>query len=191
MTLTRLAGFAAALGGVLVAVKGGAILVTGDQPEYIFEVAPLFFALGLVGLHARLQGRGRGPGRIGGALAWSGLALGLVSAIVYLATRDDEVFPLSVTIPLTGLSIFASLALLGVAVRRVGALPGRLRSLPLWMGVAIVPVMVIGGILETLGERLLELPIVVLGGAWVVLGYAIASTSTLKPLPTAIDERDR
>ncbi len=177
VALTRWAGFAAALGGALWVVKGGAILVTGDQPEYIFEVAPLLFALGLVGLHARLEGHGGGSGRVGGALAWTSLALALVSAVVYLATTDDEVFPLSATIPLTGLSILASLVLLGIAVRRVGALPGRWRSFPLSMGVAVLPLMVIGAILETLDERLLELPLVVLGLAWVMLGWRMSRSS--------------
>ncbi len=177
VALTRWAGFAAALGGALWVVKGGAILVTGDQPEYIFEVAPLLFALGLVGLHARLEGHGSGSGRVGGALAWASLALALVSAVVYLATTDDEVFLLSATIPLTGLSILASLVLLGIAVRRVGALPGRWRSFPLSMGVAVLPLMVIGAILETLDERLLELPLVVLGLAWVMLGWRMSRSS--------------
>ncbi len=177
VALTRWAGFAAALGGALWVVKGGAILVTGDQPEYIFEVAPLLFALGLVGLHARLEGHGGGSGRVGGALAWTSLALALVSAVVYLVTTDDEVFPLSATIPLTGLSILASLVLLGIAVRRVGALPGRWRSFPLSMGVAVLPLMVIGAILETLDERLLELPLVVLGLAWVMLGWRMSRSS--------------
>ncbi len=177
VALTRWAGFAAALGGALWVVKGGAILVTGDQPEYIFEVAPLLFALGLVGLHARLEGHGSGSGRVGGALAWASLALALVSAVVYLATTDDEVFLLSATIPLTGLSILASLVLLGIAVRRVGALPGRWRSFPLSMGVAVLPLMMIGAILETLDERLLELPLVVFGLAWVMLGWRISRSS--------------
>ncbi len=100
-----------------------------------------------------------------------------MSAVVYLATTDDEVFLLSATIPLTGLSILASLVLLGIAVRRVGALPGRWRSFPLSMGVAVLPLMMIGAILETLDERLLELPLVVLGLAWVMLGWRMSRSS--------------
>ncbi len=105
-------------------MKGTAVLVGGDQPEYIFEVAPLFFALGLVGLHARLEGRGGRPARVGGALAWAGVALAGPSAAYYVATTDGEAFPLSVTISLTALSTLASLVLLGIAVRRTDALPG-------------------------------------------------------------------
>jgi hypothetical protein len=67
-------GLAAITGGVLWVVKGVGILLTGEQLPLVFEAAMLLFALGLLGLHARLDGRassfGKGgcPGglRIGG-----------------------------------------------------------------------------------------------------------------------------
>jgi hypothetical protein len=96
---------------MLWAAKGTAILLTGDQPDYIFELAPLFFALGLLALHARLEGSGGEAARVGGALAWSGLALVVASAALYLATGEEEGFPLGVTIALAALSILAGLAL--------------------------------------------------------------------------------
>jgi NADH:ubiquinone oxidoreductase subunit K len=175
VTLIRCAGLAAVVGGALWAAKATAILSTGDQPEYIFQVAPLLFAVGLVGLHARLQGRGGGSARIGGGLAWACLALALSSAALYLATTDDGAFPLSATIPLTALSMLAALVLLGIAARRVEALTGRWRSLPLAIGAAAIPLMMVGGILGTLDERLLEIPILALGLAWIALGYALWS----------------
>jgi hypothetical protein len=184
-TLIRSAGFAAGLGGGLWAVKGTAILLTGEQPDYIFEAAPLFFAFGLVGLHAGLQERGGRPGLVGGALAWAGVGLALLSAAFYAATTDDEAFPLSATIPLTALSILASLVLLGIAVRRAHALPGRWRSLPLAIGTGVLPLLLAGGILETLDERLLEIPIVILGLAWIALGYATWSNASDVPADTA------
>jgi hypothetical protein len=153
--------------------KGAAILLTGDQPDYIFELAPLFFALGLLALYDRLEGDGGKAARLGGALAWSGLALVLASVALYLATGEEQGFPIAVTIPLAALSILAALVLLGIAVRRTGALPGRWRSFPLAMGAGVIPLMLVGGILETLDERLLEIPIVLLGLAWSALGYAI------------------
>jgi hypothetical protein len=173
VALIRWVGLATALAGMLWAAKGIAILLTGDQPEYVFELAPLFFALGLLALHARLEGRGGEAARLGGALAWSGLALVLASAALYLATGEEEGFPVGVTIPLAALSILAGLVLLGIAARRTNALPGRWRSFPLAMGIGVIPLMMVGGILETLDERLLEIPIVLLGLAWSALGYAI------------------
>ena len=171
--MTRWAGLAAAVGGGLWAAKGTAILLTGDQPAYMFEVAPLFFALGLVGLHAQLKGRGGRPAQIGGAIAWAGVALAGVSAAYYIVTTDDSAVPLSAILPLTGLSILAGLVLLGIGVRRVDVLHGRWRSLPLAIGVGTFPLIVVGGVLEALDERLLEIPIVVLGLAWIALGFAI------------------
>lgn len=147
--------------------------MTGDQPEYTFEAAPLFFALGLVGLHGQLRGRGGRPALVGGTLARGAVALAVSSAAYYVATSDDEGFPLAATIPLTALSILTGLVLLGVAVRQADALRGRWRSLPLAMGAGAVPLVMIGGMLETLSERLLEIPIVVLGLAWIALGYAL------------------
>jgi hypothetical protein len=173
VALIRWAGLAAALGGMLWAAKGSAVLLTGDQPDYIFELAPLFFSLGLLALYARLEGGGGEAARLGGALAWSGLALMLASAALYLVTGGEEGFPIGVIIALAALSILAGLVLLGMAVRRTEALPGRWRSLPLAMGAAVIPLLMVGGILETLDERLLEIPIVLLGLAWSALGYAI------------------
>jgi peptidoglycan/LPS O-acetylase OafA/YrhL len=112
---------------------------------------------------------------VGGTFAWGGVALTVSSAAYYVATTDDEAFPLAATIPLTALSILAGLVLLGVAVRQADALPGRWRSLPLAMGAGAVPLVMIGGILEKLNERLLEIPIVALGLAWMALGYALWS----------------
>ncbi len=188
VALTRLAGFAAALGGALWVVKGVADFVTNGHPEYIYEVAPVLFTLGLVGLHARLKGHGGVSGLVGGVLAWASLAMALavVGAFFYLVRvgeagfEGDAVLALFALIALTGLSIIASLVLLGIAVRRVGALPGRWRSFPLSMGVAAFPLMVMSEVAlfpDDGRSRLLELPLVVLGLAWVMLGWRISRSS--------------
>lgn len=61
--LIRLGGLAAMDGGLLWAVKGGAILLTDLQPPVVFEAAMPLFAVGLLRLHARLDGRGRPLGK--------------------------------------------------------------------------------------------------------------------------------
>jgi hypothetical protein len=63
--LARWGGLAAMLGGVMWVVKGGAIMLTGEQPPILFEAALPLFAVGLVGLHARLGGRGGRLGKTG------------------------------------------------------------------------------------------------------------------------------
>ncbi len=197
VALTRLAGFAAALGGALWVVKGVVGFMAGDQLEYGLEVmhtllllgyvALLLFAFGLVGLHTRLKGHGGKSGWVGGALAWASLALApvVVGSFVFFylivaLNSDDYVitFPLTAMVGLTWLLILASLVLLGIAVRRVGALSGRWRWLPLSMGVAGLPLIMISPyLLLTLDGRLLELPFVVFGLAWVMLGWRISRSS--------------
>ncbi len=206
VALTRLAGFAAALGGALWVVKGVAGFVAGDQPVYILEVVPLLllgyvalllFALGLVGLHTRLEGHGGKSGWVGGALAWASIALApvVVGSFVFfflivapdeiivapdeiIVAYDEITFLLTPMIGLTWLLITSSLVLLGIAVRRVGALPGRWRWLPLSMGVAGLPLIMISPYLAlTLDGRLLDSLFIVPGLAWVMLGWRISRSS--------------
>jgi hypothetical protein len=56
-SLIRLGGLAAMVGGLLWVVKSGSILITSQQPPVDFEAAMPLFAVGLLGLHARLEGR--------------------------------------------------------------------------------------------------------------------------------------
>ncbi len=70
----RLGGLAALVGGLLWVAKGGSILLTGQQPPVVFEAALPLFAGGLLGLHARLDGRGGPLGKAGVLLAYAALA---------------------------------------------------------------------------------------------------------------------
>ncbi len=56
----RLGGVAAMLGGTMWVLKGGGIMLGFPDPN-LFVPAQLFFALGLLGLHACLTGRGGWP----------------------------------------------------------------------------------------------------------------------------------
>ena len=71
--LVRWGGLAAALGGVLWVLKGGLIMLGAPDPDLLIP-AELLFALGLLGLHARLAGRGGWPEKIGGLLAYVALS---------------------------------------------------------------------------------------------------------------------
>jgi hypothetical protein len=171
------------LGGVMWVGKGSAIMLTGEQPPVVFEVALPLFAVGLVGLHSRLGGRGGRLGRMGLLLAYVALASELVVVVLVDLTlapvgwipNEDSVTPLTPLIILAGFGPFLSLVLLGIATLRGKPMPAPWSALPLVMGASAVPLMLVGGILELVNERLFELPIVLLGFAWVLLGYSVWS----------------
>src|SRR5688572_4453848 len=88
-TWSRVGGVCAMVGGLCWAVKALAILVTGDQPPILFEIAPVFFAAGLIGLYAKLPAR-RGPAaRIGIALATISGALAVLGLYPTGSSADE------------------------------------------------------------------------------------------------------
>ena len=178
--LARWGGLAAMLGGVLWVFKGGAIMLTGEQPPVVFSAAQPLFAAGLVGLHARLGGRGGRLGKTGLLLAYAALSSALVALVGFTLAQarwvpnEDSVTLLTPFIVLAGFGPFVGLVLLGIATLRVEAMPAPWSALPLVMEAGAVPLMLlVGGILGLVNERLFELPIVLLGFAWVLLGYSV------------------
>jgi hypothetical protein len=174
-SLVRLGGLAAIVGGLLWMIKGGAILLSGDQPRYVFEVAPLFFAGGLFGLHAGLAGRGGLPGRLGGYLAYVAMALSVVSVVSMIQNGDAPTSEaeFDAVVFANFLATLSSLVLLGIAVRRDALLPRPWNMLPLALGALTFPLIAIASAVEGLNERLLEVPVVIVGAAWVALGYQL------------------
>lgn len=162
-------------------LKGGAIMLTGEQPPILFEGALPLFAVGLVGLHARLGGRGGRLGKTGLLLAYAALASALVALVGWTLAPaewvpdEDSVTPLTPFIVLAGLGPFVGLVLLGIATLQARVMPAPWSALPLVMGVGAVPLMMVGGVLELINERLFELPIVLFGFAWVLVGYSVWS----------------
>lgn len=175
----RAGALAAILGGSAWVVKGAGILVTGDQPPVLFALGPPLFAVGLIGLHARLEGRGGRLARAGRGLAYLAIAGSFVLLLArafaddLLPAGEDDFTPLSVVIAAIGLSTLAGLILLGLATLRTDVMPRGWSSLPLAMGVLLVPGLLVGGTLSERSDRLLEIPIVLFGLGWVLLGFAI------------------
>ncbi len=166
---TRWSGLVAILGGAMWVVKGGLIMLGGPDPD-LFIPAQLFFALGLLGLHTQLAGRGGRLGRIGGVLAYAAVALSTVNTAYSTLFAEDgpqTPFPFNITYGAAALAIFIGLVLLGIAALRTNVLPGHWRNLPLIVGLAgLLPVWVLAFIH-------LEVPVVVLGVGWMLVGYVL------------------
>ena len=160
------------LSGAIWVAKGGLIIFgVVDLGDWLIA-AELFFALALVALYLRLgDHRGR-SGRLGGLLAYVAVALSAVNApysLFFAEDRPQAPFPFNVTIFMASLAIVVGLILLGTATLQAGILPAGWRSLPLVVGaLALLPVWVLAFVH-------LELPIVVLGFAWMLLGYVLWS----------------
>lgn len=175
----RWAAVAAVTGGIGWVFKAMAIIVTGDQPPVVFEAGVVLFAFALIGLWSLLDGSGGRAGRVGGALAVIAAVCGLSSLLVRavggegVVPSEDEVTVLTPFISAAALGVLAALIALGTAVRRTGSLAPGFRSLPLAIGLGALPLLMLGGLLESVDERLFELPIALLGLGWVALGVAL------------------
>lgn len=161
------------LGGLFWILKAGAILLTGNQPPFLFEVAPMLFAGGLIGLHARIDGRAGVVGTIGLGLAIVSGVTAVFALLIPSSSGSESFSPLILGTYLTELG---SLIVLGMAARRTRAI--RWSLLPLIVGIATFPLIAVGGALQMLNPRLLEIPILLLGATWVWLGYAINPSSS-------------
>jgi len=161
--LIRIGGLAAMVGGLLWVVKGGAILLTGQQPPVVFEAALPLFALGLLGLHARLEGRGGPLGKAGVLVTYAALT----AAVLVL------VAPLPPLYVVAGFGLFLGLVLIGTATLQAGVFRPPWSALPLALGLGGPLLILAGGGLALMSERLLEVPIVLVGLAWMLLGYSV------------------
>lgn len=185
LALRRCAAVAGALGGTAWTVKATVTLVTGDEPPAMFAIGFALFPFALLGLWSLVhKAEGRAPA-VGGILA-SAAAVSVVLAVLVRAAggaavepSDDEVTMLTPFIVIGGFGAFAALLALGLAARRARALAAPYISLPWAMGLAVIPLLIVGGALETVDERLLELPIVLIGLGWIALGTAIWSAAEL------------
>ena len=158
-------GAAAGAGGLMWVVKGGVILSGGSQLPILFEVAPFFFGVGLIGMHASLVGGSTPLAKVGVVLAYVALPLAVGNVIIE-SLSADSFFP-------ADLAVLGSLVLLGLAFDRADLVQYRWRRWPLGLGLAFAPALVIGVVLESFDERYLEVPLVLLGLVWMSLGYLI------------------
>lgn len=184
--MRRWAAAAAVVGGAAWMFKAVLTLATGDEPAAAFAIGFALFPFALLGLWSLVRDVPGRTVRIGGLLAAAAAAAVVLAALVRMIggadvePREDEVTALTPFMALAGLGTFAALFALGLAVRRSGALAAGYASLPWAMGLAVVPLLIAGGALQTIDERLLELPIALLALGWIILGLALWNVSATR-----------
>lgn len=143
------------------------------DPSFV-PPATLLFALGMVGLHARLERRGGPLGTIGVVLAWGVVAASVVNLIglalpIPTPGEADAPILLRITYMVAFLGILVGLLVLGVAALRARVVPAPWGTVPLAVGVLWFPLQGVGFVIAD-GVGL------ILGGlAWALLGYVLWS----------------
>lgn len=166
--VARLGGVAAILGGLAWTLKGVVILAGGDQPPLLFEAAPALFGIGLLSVaYSTMPSSGRRMAALGFAS---------VAAIAGLAALVSDLIGEVAGEALAISSVALLIGLLALARNRRWPAP-----LAWWIGLAMVPALVVGGLLSEIDERLLELPLICLGIAWVGVGWAALRQQAVHP----------
>lgn len=162
-------GVASVVGGGLWAAKSVAILTSGSQPDYLFELAPIALAAATLGLiltwYREFEGSCLPVGLGVLALASAGIA-----GVSYIVRGDDEGLfgPASI---ITMLSIIVLLFWVGRPLWRTRE-GEQWRAVPYplaWVFVVAIP---LGGLLSAINERLLEIPLLAISIGWIWLGVA-------------------
>ncbi|MBA3327426.1 MAG: hypothetical protein H0T43_03900 [Solirubrobacterales bacterium] len=177
--LGRSAAVAAVLGGAAWVFKSAVIVATGDEPPVAFIAGLVLFGFALLGLRSALGPSGGRAARVGGVAAAIAAACGVLAVLVRAVAgegvepSEDEVTLLTPFITAAGVGTLVALIALGLAVRRTRALAPGYAWLPLAMGVGAVPLLIAAGALESVSERLIEVPVALLGLGWIGIGIAL------------------
>ncbi|GAA2470838.1 hypothetical protein [Terrabacter carboxydivorans] len=178
---------AAMLGGLFWAMKATGLMVARYQPPVVYEIAPIFFAFAVIGLHASLGASRSRLARAGLVLAGIAELCAVVAALgQFLGPADwiptgDTVTVLTPFITLSMLGSVAGLLLVGLVVRRTAALPGRWAGYPLALAISVIPLIASSAVFQAIHPRLFELPTLVVGLGWIVLGAVMARRPPTRP----------
>ena len=172
--LLVLCGVSALIGAALLVYKGVAILVSGNQPDHAFQVAPFFFGVAAVTLLYAVIGGIERPRWLLVTFAWLAVTAGAIAAVSHFAGKEDDFGDLGYLVNF--LSILVLLFMIRGDIHRKNLLPkwSFTPSLLAWELLLLIPV---GAVLEGINERLLEIPLVVAASGWTMLGIAALSST--------------
>lgn len=172
-------GMCALVGASMWAYKSVVILVKGQQPDFWFELALVWFGVSILLLATALRSQVRRPGVVT-VLGWMSAAAGTVASLAYWSDGDDE--------GLFGPAAFAWMLSTVVLLFLVGGevhkrhLLGRYDFGPRllgWLYVAAIPA---GAVFSGLfGERYLEVGLLAVVAGWAVM--ALGALHALNPHP--------
>jgi hypothetical protein len=170
--LLVLCGVSALIGAALWVYKGVSILVSGNQPDHAFQVAPFFFGLAAVTLLYAVIGGIERPRWLLVTFGWLAVSAGAVAGVSHFAGKEDDLGDLGYLVNFV--SILVLLFMIGGDIRRKKLLPkwSFTPSVLAWELLLVIP---IGAVLEGINERLLEIPLVVGASGWMMLGIAVLS----------------
>lgn len=178
-SLASWSGRFALVGAAMWTYKSVAILATGEQPDYWFELALPFFGVSILLLVKAIGAQIVRFPRLALVLAWLAAIGGAFAGTAYIVEGDDDLFGPAALV--TVVSIVVTLFLIGAQARRSEPLPryNFAPTLLAWLFVAALP---LGAVLSGIDERLLEVALMGVVVGWVVLAAgAISSPAPSRP----------
>jgi hypothetical protein len=183
-------GWAAVIGGAMWSVKAGVILLGGEQPDYLFELAPLALGIAILALHAFLNGQGGKLATAGQIVAVATILATIINGFEEALADEEWIQALSSFVDMVaGLGPIVGLILLGLAGRdtmtgwRLGPLKlAAIYPLSVMLLIPLAPFVDFDG---ATGERLIEIPILAIGVGWIMFGVEMIRGETTKVEPIA------
>lgn len=175
------AGAAALAGAGMWTYKSVAILATGSQPDYWFELALPSFGISTLllvyGLKPELDKRFRQSL----VSSWAAALSGVAAAVAYTIQGEDGLFGLVAL--MTVLTIVVTLFMIASQVRKRRLLSrySFAPALLAWLFVASIP---IGAVLSAVDDRLLEVGLLSVVAGWVLLALGTLAPAQPEPKPS-------
>jgi hypothetical protein len=79
---------------------------------------------------------------------------------------------------MSALGVIVALLLVGIVIRRTASLPGRWKGYPMVLAISVIPLIASSALFKAINPRLFELPTLVIGLEWIVLGAVMTGRTS-------------